>query len=127
VLPSSYAAMRQYLDQAIANQEVVVSAGARTIAQTILFPPVPWHRKPAWVLVRLLAAGQLPAPIREGYGLRWSWRDRLGFDLFSGVCRITRFLLPGILGHAPMIAFAERRSHGELAETTPHATSPVSR
>jgi uncharacterized protein (DUF2236 family) len=127
VLPPSYAAMRQYLDQAIANHEVIVSAGARTIAQTILFPPVPWHRKPVWALVRLLAAGQLPAPIREGYGLRWSWRDRLGFGLVSGMCRLTRILLPGILGHSPMIAFAEQRSRGALAETTSHVSSSVGR
>jgi uncharacterized protein (DUF2236 family) len=127
VLPSNYAAMRQYLDQAIASQEVVVSAGECTITQTILFPPVPWHRKPVWALVRLLAAGQLPAPIREGYGLRWSWRDRLGFGLVSGICRLTRFLLPSILGRSLMITFAERRARGELTETPARSAPSMTR
>ena len=93
----------------------------------IRFLPVPWHRKPVWALVRLLAAGQLPATIREEYGLRWSWRARLGFGLVSGICRLTRFLLPGILGHSPMIAFAERRSRGELEEATSQPVPSMTR
>lgn len=123
VLPKSYPAMQAYLQDAILREEVIVGSGSRTIADTVLRPPLPLLRRPIWAVVRLLAAGQLPAPIRDAYGLRWSWRDQVGFGVVRNSCRFLRFLLPGILGCSPMITFAERRARGEF-ETPGAPLSP---
>ena len=117
VLPTSYTDMQGYLQDTIARKEVIVGEVGRVVADTILYPPLPIHRQLLWALVRLLAVGQLPIQIREEYGFRWTRRERLGFALVSRTCRFLRVLLKGILGHSPMIAFAERRARGELVRS----------
>jgi uncharacterized protein (DUF2236 family) len=109
--------MQGYFHDTIARKEVIVGQVGRAVADTILHPPLPIHRRLMWALVRLLAVGQLPVQIREEYGLRWSQRDRLSFGVVSRTCRFLRVLLKGILGHSPMIAFAERRACGELGRS----------
>lgn len=118
-LPASYAAMQAYLREAIASGEVAVSPGARTVAQTVLYPPLPWHRQRLWGLIRLLTSGQLPPELRQGYGLRWTWAHRLGFRLTAGALRLMRRLFPDALGRSVLVDFAERRVRGELAHTEP--------
>lgn len=114
-LPASYAAMQAYLREAIASGDVAVSDGARTVAQTVLYPPLPWYRQRLWGLVRLVTSGQLPPEIRRGYGLRWTWAHQLAFRLTAGTLRLLRWLFPGSLGRAILVNFAQRRARGELA------------
>ena len=114
ILPPTYRAMQAYMSEAIASGEVTVGNGARTIAQTILYPPLPWYRQCFWGVVRLLTSGQLPAAVRRGYGLRWSWAHRLGFRIVRGMLRLLRRVFPGSLGWSVLIDFAERRVRGEL-------------
>jgi uncharacterized protein (DUF2236 family) len=109
VLPPTYPAMQAYLRQAIASGEVVVGEGARTIARTILYPPLPWSRRWAWGLVRMITSGQLPPAIRSGYGLHWTWAHRLAFGIFSRGCQFLRWVFPGALGQSVLVTFAERR------------------
>ncbi len=116
LLPKSYAAMQAYERQALTSGEVVVGKGARTIARTVLYPPLPWHRRPWWGLMRLITSGQLPAEIRSGYGLRWTWAHQLGFRVIAGILRLLRRVFPTSLGYSVLIAFAERRARGALVK-----------
>jgi uncharacterized protein (DUF2236 family) len=125
VLPASYKAMQAYLREAIASGEVAVGPGARTIAQTILYPPLPWYRQRIWGLVRLITAGQLPPELRQGYGLRWTWADRLACKLVVSTLRLMRALFPGSLGRSALVAFAERRARGELVNAQAETPSSI--
>ncbi|HLW03382.1 MAG TPA: oxygenase MpaB family protein [Ktedonobacterales bacterium] len=124
-LPASYTAMQAYLREAIASGEVAVSPGARTVAHTVLYPPLPWYRQRLWGVVRLITSGQLPPELRKGYGLRWTWADWLAFKLVSNTLRLTRWLFPNALGRSVLVGFAERRVRGELALTQPKTPSSV--
>jgi uncharacterized protein (DUF2236 family) len=124
-LPASYAAMQTYLRESIASGEVAVSPGARTVAHTVLYPPLPWYRQRLWGIVRLITSGQLPGELRKGYGLRWTWADWLAFKLVSNVLRLARWLFPKSLGRSVLMNFAERRVRGELVSTEPKTPSGV--
>ncbi len=125
MLPANHAAMQAYLLEAIASGEVAVSPGARTVAQTVLYPPLPWYRQFLWGYVRLLTSGQMPPALRRGYGLRWTWAHRLTFSLAVGVLRLLRRLFPGSLGRSVLVSFAERRVRGELAQPSEKAPSAI--
>lgn len=118
-LPPTYAAMRAYLRAAIASGEIAVGQGARTIAQTILHPPLPWARRPLWAGVRLITLGQLPPAIREQYAVAWTWRHEAGFRALAGTMRLLRRTFPRFFGRSVLAGYAMRRVRGELlAEKT---------
>jgi len=117
-MPQDYAAMQRYIAEAITSGEVAVGEASRTVAQTILYPPLPWYRNLTWGLVRLLGSGLLPAEIRAGYRLKWRVWHRATFWLVSRIFRLLRFLLPGILGRSVVIDFAQHRVRGELQPGT---------
>ena len=123
VLPANYSAMQAYLREAVTSGEVAVGPGAQTIAQTILYPPLNWYRQRLWGIVRLIASGQIPAEIRQGYGLRWTWVHRLGFRAICWFFRRLRHAFPGSLGRSLLVTFAERRTRGELVRTQAEARS----
>lgn len=112
-LPPSYADVRAYIAGAIASGEVRVGTGARTIARTILAPPMPAWRRPLWAIVRSMTTGQLHPELRRQYGLPWRWRERALFALVSGWARLMRYLLPQYLGRSQAAVFAQRRLRGE--------------
>jgi hypothetical protein len=66
----------------------------------------------------LITVGQLPADIRQAYGLRWTTRHRIGFRLVRGIGHLLRRLFPNILGRSPLVSFARRRVQGELCRPT---------
>jgi uncharacterized protein (DUF2236 family) len=113
-LPPAYAALQDYIRDAITSGEVRVGAGARTIANTILYPPMPWYRRPLWAIARSMTVGQLPAELRRQYGLPWRRREALLFLLVRGAARLLRWLLPHYLGRSRAAAFARRRVQGDL-------------
>src|SRR5215470_4967889 len=78
-LPSSYAEVQQYIRGALASGEIAIGPAAQFIAQKVLYPPTPLVRKPLWMIVQLITIGQLPADIRQAYGLRWTIWHRMGF------------------------------------------------
>ncbi|HEY7349114.1 MAG TPA: oxygenase MpaB family protein [Ktedonobacterales bacterium] len=125
ILPASYTAMQAYLREAIASGEVAVSPGARTVAQTVLYPPLPWYRRPFWGVVRLITGGQLPPALRHGYGMRWSWTRQIAFKLVSGALRLMRRLFPRSLGRSVLVNFAQRRARGELVNEQTKTPSSV--
>jgi hypothetical protein len=76
---------------------------------------MPWYRRPLWAVVRSMTTGQLPAALREQYGLRWTWREATLFLLVRSWARLMRYLLPRYLGRSQALGFAQRRVRGELA------------
>ncbi len=122
-LPSSYPALQSYMREAIATGEVAVGPGARAIARTILYPPMPVWRRPLWAIVQSMTIGQLPATLRRQYGIRWERRDRVLFFFVRYGARLLRFLLPQFLGRSMAATFAERRIHGELTPPAPGAVA----
>jgi uncharacterized protein (DUF2236 family) len=122
ILPDSYAAVQQYMLEALASGEIAIGSAARFIAQKVLFPPMPLLRKPLWTIVRVITVGQLPAEIRQAYGLRWTWRQRIGFRLARNAAHLLRHLFPKALGRSPLVCFARRRVRGEFSRPTKSIT-----
>lgn len=122
-LPASYAAVQQYMREALASGEIAVGPAAHLIAQKVLFPPMSLWRKPLWMIVRVITVGQLPAEIRQAYGLRWTWRQRMGFRLARHVGHLLRYLFPKALSRSPLVSFARCRVRGELSRPTKSITS----
>ena len=116
VLPRSYKDMLAYLQEAMTSGEVAVGAGALTISNTILYPPLPWYRQRLWGLVRLITSGQLPPEIRRGYGLHWTGAHQLAFQVVAGMLRLLRWAFPKSLGRSLLVAYAQRRARGELVK-----------
>ncbi len=121
-LPASYAAAQQHMRAALTTGEVAIGPAAYFIARKVLYPPMPLLRKPLWMIVRLITVGQLPADIRQAYGLRWTLRERLGFRFARGAGHLLRRLFPGALARSPLVDFATRRVRGSLH----HSTDPLS-
>lgn len=122
VLPPSYSAVQTYIQEAIASGGAIVGDSARTVSQTVLYPPLPVLRRPLWGLIRIITMGRLPAALRDGYGYRWTWAHEAAFRGICGLLRLSRWLLPPILGRSPVRTFAERRLRGELQHGIAAAT-----
>lgn len=122
ILPDSYAAVQQYMHEALASGEIAIGSAARFIAQSVIFPPMPLLRKPLWMIVRVITVGQLPVEIRQAYGLPWTWRSRIGFRLARDVAHLLRRLFPRALGRSPLVSFARSRVRGELSRPTKSIT-----
>jgi uncharacterized protein (DUF2236 family) len=115
VLPASYEHVQTYIKDALKSGEVIVGKQASEVAQTILYPPIAWYRRPLWSIIRCITAGQLPSVLRQEYHLRWHWGNRVAFGSLSSFCRVLRFLLPATLGHSDLVDFAEQRVQGKIS------------
>ena len=82
---------------------------------TILNPPLPGllarlpldPRAYGWTLWP--AIGLLPPAVREGYRLRWGWRERLVADWLVAGWRAWNPLLPAAFRQMPQALAADRR------------------
>jgi uncharacterized protein (DUF2236 family) len=117
-LPATYADVQQYMREVLASGEIAIGSAAHFISQKVLYPPMPWLRKPLWAIVRLITVGQLPADIRQAYGLDWGMRQRIGFRMARAAGHLLRRLFPNALGRSPLVNFARSRACGELYQST---------
>jgi uncharacterized protein (DUF2236 family) len=92
-LPGDYAALERYVDDRVRDVLAVGPTATRLAAQ-ILTPDPPLVAQPARPLPAVLAAGVLPAPVREAYGLPWRQRERVTFRAIQLATRRTLPLLP---------------------------------
>ena len=113
-LPATYADVQQYMREVLASGEIAIGSAAHFISQKVLYPPMPWLRKPLWAIVRLITVGQLPADIRQAYGLDWGMRQRIGFRMARAAGHLLRRLFPNALGRSPLVNFARSRVQGKL-------------
>lgn len=107
-LPAALGELRGEMDRLIADGVVTVTSTARSLAPSVLYP-TRFPPRPIWDLAHLISLSVLPAPIREGYGIRWSpSRDR-GLALLAAASRRLLPLVPAPLRHVPAARSADRR------------------
>lgn len=116
LLPPNLDAFDAYMAERLApGGGVDVSDTARELAATVLNPPLPGllarlpldPRAYGWTLWP--AIGLLPPSVREGYGLRWGWRERLVADWLVAGWRAWNPLLPASFRQMPQALAADRR------------------
>jgi uncharacterized protein (DUF2236 family) len=93
VLPAGYAELERYVDDQV-RHVLTVGPTARRLADQILLPDPPIVPAPVRPLPSLLAAGVLPAAVRQAYGLPWRHRERVAFRAAQRATRGTLPLLP---------------------------------
>ncbi|MEZ4445714.1 MAG: oxygenase MpaB family protein [Polyangiaceae bacterium] len=88
-----------------------VTPTARGIAEALLTPRAPALR-PMFRWYRIMTAGLLPPPIREGFGLPFTDQHRRIFQASLRSLRLSYRLTPARLRHVPAHAHAVRRLAG---------------
>ncbi|MHA7240965.1 oxygenase MpaB family protein [Arthrobacter sp. TMS1-12-1] len=108
VLPEDYRGLERYVDEQV---RVTLAAGptARLIARQILTPERPIVPVLLRPLPSILAAGILPASLREDYGLPWRRRERLVFAVLRRCTRLVVPLLPARARYWPHYRMARDR------------------
>jgi uncharacterized protein (DUF2236 family) len=91
LLPPNLEAFQHYMETMLASDTLAVTDAARTIAQTLLDPPVWIVPRLCAHLVRFVTAGLLPEPLRRAYGLGWNAHWEV---VLSILARASRRLLP---------------------------------
>jgi len=69
--PPDLDAFRAYMRATVAALGPRIDEPQRALARAVLHPAVPLVADPAVALARQLTVGQLPPPVREGFGLQW--------------------------------------------------------
>nr|WP_181033599.1 oxygenase MpaB family protein [Arthrobacter sp. SX1312] len=112
VLPQDYRGLERYVAEQFRG---TLDAGptARLIARRILAPDPPIIPRPLRPLPAILAAGILPARLREQYGLPWRRRERLVFAVLRRTTRLVVPLLPGRARYWPHYRVARDRMRPE--------------
>jgi len=116
MLPGDLDAFDDYIAERLApGGGVEVTDTARELAVTILHPPLPGvlarlpldPRAYGWTLWP--AIGLLPATVRDQYGLKWAWRERLVAAWLVAGWRAWNPLLPPAFRQLPQALEADRR------------------
>jgi uncharacterized protein (DUF2236 family) len=116
LIPSGLGEFQRYMRQMIEHGPVRVSATARELARSILYPPVPIVPSFAFDVLNIVTAGLLPAPLREQFGLKWSPARELLSDAAEAAIWMILPILPEVLRVVPAARAAERAmKHHELS------------
>lgn len=70
-VPTTWTALRGYVDSMLASDVIAVSPQARALADAVLAPPLSWTIAPVTWTNRLVTVGLLPPRLRQEYG--WTW------------------------------------------------------
>lgn len=111
-LPTSTAAVQDYMHEMFAGGQLTVTGTARALAREVVSPPSLWLAQPLLWLMQLSTIGLLPPAIREAYGFRWTSRHETALRLSVGLVRRLLPLLPSILRYWPPARVAFKRSRG---------------
>ncbi|QKW33584.1 DUF2236 domain-containing protein [Actinomadura sp. NAK00032] len=84
-MPETYRDFRAYYADMLHTLEI--SDASRAVAEQVLHPKLPGGplNAPGLMMIRLLTAGLMPAPIREQYGWTWSRARQARFRLLLAV------------------------------------------
>jgi uncharacterized protein (DUF2236 family) len=102
--PGTFDDFQRYLEEALGRLRVTEEA--RSLAEGILYPPVPVSLRPVAASLRLATAGLLPGRIREAYALYWSRGHIAAFGALAASSRTVVPLLPDRLRRWPHAAEA---------------------
>jgi uncharacterized protein (DUF2236 family) len=107
-LPPTIRDLREWMAAMIASGRVHVTADARRIARTVLYP-TRFPPRLAWDAAHLVSLATLPDPIRRQYRIRWSEARERGVRRIAAASTRLLPLVPGLLKHAPQARAADRR------------------
>jgi uncharacterized protein (DUF2236 family) len=135
--PPTYSDFRRWWDATLAGDEMFLTDEARYMGYVTAFEiPLPKLNQPAKRVHDLILLGSLPPRVRELYGLRYTARDRLGFDAATRALKAARPLAPAQLRRGyntrsfGVVASTERRrlAHGhETPQVLPEGPRALAR
>ncbi len=94
IIPPTVPALRDYMDEVIARGDLLVTDSARKVADLFYDPPAEAEWRPVLKGVSRLAFATLPAPLREGFGIRLGAGKRAAMRATFAATRLARPLLP---------------------------------
>jgi uncharacterized protein (DUF2236 family) len=107
-VPHSWDEARRSIERVRASGALTVSAQARTLCRSVLYPAGAWTLGPTAWINRIVTTGLLPPELREQYGLSWTARHQRAFDAIIPTLRVTRRALPDLIALWPE---ARRHEH----------------
>ncbi len=116
-LPTSWAALQEYLQTRLASGEITVTPTARELARASLASPVLRLAGPLQWFAQLSTVGLLPPAIRTAYNLPWDARHETALRLSAGMARRILPRLPTVLHHWP--AARARNTHAGIGVGRP--------
>jgi uncharacterized protein (DUF2236 family) len=112
-LPPDWSAFRAYVRGMVASPVLTVSEPARSMASFLFGRGDHRAQRPLAALAELVTAGLLPAPVREGFGLRWGVRQRAAYGAVVAGLRPALRVMPPQLRYLPAYIDAQRRIRGQ--------------
>ena len=109
LVPVSLEDFNSYMERMLAGGEIGVGPTAGALAEEILYPR-PWILRPAAPVFRLITAGLLPQPLRQGYGIEWNKPRENRFSMVATVFRRLLPLVPRPLRVVPNARRAEKHA-----------------
>ena len=114
-MPSTLGELRAWMAGLVASGEVAVSATARALAPSVLYPTAVPPRF-VWDVGHLISLSVLPDPIRRGYRLAWSPARERAMRRVGAVLRTALPLVPAPLRFVPQYRTALRRATARRAD-----------
>lgn len=106
-------AMRAYVKRQVERGPARPGPGSRTVAETVLRPPVSSPAlRPAAELLAFVAVGLLPDAVRRGYGLPWTPAHAAGHRAVRVWLRSVRHAMPRRFRISPVYDLALARTRG---------------
>jgi uncharacterized protein (DUF2236 family) len=109
LLPGSYPEFDAYVHRMLQGPELAIQEPARELAAAVLAGWLCGLPRPPACVVRLLTAGLLPEPVREGFGLPWGRREQQHYAALRRVLHATVPCLPPTLRFWPHYHLALKR------------------
>lgn len=117
-LPPTLGDLRDEMRRLIESGEVAVTPTARRLGLSVLYPAA-FPPRFVWDAANLVSVSLLPAPLRQGYGIRWSPARHRAVDRLAAMSRRVIPLVPPALRYVPQARTAERRAHQARQAATP--------
>jgi uncharacterized protein (DUF2236 family) len=104
-VPPTLAAFNAWMQAKLGSEEITVSNAGWEVGQSLVHMPV----RLGAPLTSFLAAGTLPAKLRQQFGLRWTPRRQAWFDRMAALVKGATRLTPQVLHTAPVYWMALAR------------------
>ena len=115
LMPPTFGRFREYVDDMIRGELLVVGPASREIAASILRPAVPLGLAQAFRAAGFVTVGLLPPPLRERYGLSWSAAQEKALGALAALARRVLPFVPErmrLVPHARQAGGARRSAAG---------------
>lgn len=110
-LPRNWNEFMAYNQSMWYSPQLTVTDNARKLKDDLFTARSVWLIFPLWIQ-EVVTAANLPAPIREGYGMEYGLWERMNNAWLMGSAEFTGWILPDYLGVNPIQHEAEARLEG---------------